>query len=113
VLTDVALITCIVQKGLADPMVVAAREAGAGCHGLLRARKRRARAPQYPGHRRGGREGSHQHRGTQDQVDRVFEKMYLAGHLDTPGMGYIYVTPLEKAATYISREVEDRLLGRG
>jgi nitrogen regulatory protein P-II 1 len=43
----------------------------------------------------------------------VFEKMYLAGHLDTPGMGYIYVTPLEKAATYISREVEDRLLGRG
>ena len=29
VLTDVALITCIVQKGLAEPMVDAAREAGA------------------------------------------------------------------------------------
>ena len=27
--------------------------------------------------------------------------MYLAGQLDTPGKGFIYVTPLEKAATYI------------
>lgn len=29
VLTDIALITCIVQRGLADTIIVAAREAGA------------------------------------------------------------------------------------
>jgi len=40
-----------------------------------------------------------------EQVDRVFERMYLAGKLDTPGMGIAYITPLEKAATYIPPEV--------
>ena len=48
-----------------------------------------------------------------EQVDRVFESMYLAGNLDTPGIGIMYVTPLEKAATYIPREVLDRLALRG
>jgi hypothetical protein len=40
-----------------------------------------------------------------EQVDRVFERMYLAGKLDTPGMGIAYITPLDKAATYIPPEV--------
>jgi nitrogen regulatory protein PII len=44
-----------------------------------------------------------------DQRDRIFEKIYFAGKLDTPGMGIVYVTPLEKMATYIPREVADRL----
>ena len=35
--------------------------------------------------------------------------MYIAGNLDTPGMGIMYVTPLEKAATYIPREVIEKL----
>lgn len=114
VLTDVALITCIVQKGLADPMVDAAREAGAQGATVHYARG----------------SGVRERLGVlgiavevekevinivvaQDQVDRVFERMYLAGRLDTPGMGFIYVTPLEKAATYIPRELEERLRQRG
>jgi nitrogen regulatory protein P-II 1 len=113
VLTDVSLITCIVQKGLADPMVEAAREAGAQGATVYYARG----------------SGVRERLGVlgiavevekevinivvaQDQVDRVFEKMYLAGHLDTPGMGFIYVTPLEKAATYVPPEVEARLRQR-
>jgi nitrogen regulatory protein PII len=113
VLTDVALITCIVQKGLADPMVDAAREAGAQGATVYYARG----------------SGIRERLGilgiavevekevvnivvAKDQVDRVFEKMYLAGHLDTPGMGFIYVTPLDKAATYIPHEVEERLRQR-
>ena len=44
-----------------------------------------------------------------DQVDRVFEKMYLAGQLDTPAMGFMYVTPLEKAATYIPQDILEKL----
>jgi nitrogen regulatory protein PII len=113
VLTDVALITCIVQKGLADAMVEAAREAGAQGATIYYARG----------------SGVRERLGVlgiavevekevinivvaQDQVDRVFERMYLAGHLDTPGMGFIYVTPLDKAATYIPRDVEERLAER-
>jgi len=36
-----------------------------------------------------------------EQLDTVFNNIYLAGQLDTPGMGFMYVTSLEKAATYI------------
>ena len=36
-----------------------------------------------------------------DEVDRVFERIFLAGKLDTPGMGFMYATPLMQAATYV------------
>ncbi len=45
---------------------------------------------------------------SKEQVDRVFERMYLAGNLDTPGMGIMYITPLEKAATYIPPDVLEK-----
>ena len=35
------------------------------------------------------------------QVDRIFERIFLAGKLDTPGMGFMYATPLMQAATYV------------
>jgi hypothetical protein len=35
--------------------------------------------------------------------------MFIAGNLDTPGMGFIYLTPLDKAATYIPREIAEKL----
>lgn len=114
VLTDVALITCIVQRGKADAMVEAAKAAGA------------QGATVHFGRGSGVRERL----GilgiaidvekeiinivvSSEQVDRIFESMYLAGNLDTPGVGIMYVTPLEKAATYIPREVLDRLAKRG
>lgn len=110
VLTDVALITCVVQRGFADEVIQAAREAGA------------QGATTY--YARGS--GVRERLGifgvavdvekevinivvSRDQVDRVFERMYLAGKLDTPGMGFIQVTPLEKAATHVPEEVKQRL----
>ena len=48
-----------------------------------------------------------------DQVDRIVEVMYLTGRLDTPGMGFIYVTPLEKAATFIPPEIAAKLAAEG
>ena len=45
-----------------------------------------------------------------DQMDRIFEKMYLAGQMDTPGMGFMYVTALEKAATYVPEEMIEKLV---
>ena len=44
-----------------------------------------------------------------EQQERVFEQMYLAGELDTPGMGIMYITPLEKAATYVPDEILRKL----
>lgn len=110
VLTDVALITCVVQRGFADEIIKAAQEVGAQGATVYYAR--------------GG--GIRERLGVlglaievekevinivvaNDQIDRVFEKMYIAGKLDTPGMGIMYVTPLEKAATYIPQEIVDRL----
>jgi nitrogen regulatory protein PII len=114
VLTDVALITCIVQRGKADAMVEAAKAAGA------------QGATVHFGRGSGVRERL----GifgvavdvekeiinivvSNEQVDHVFDSMYLAGNLDTPGIGIMYVTPLEKAATYIPQDVLDRIARRG
>ena len=110
VLTDVALITCIVQRGLAEDIIKAAQDVGAQGATVYYAR--------------GG--GVRERLGVlglaievekeviniivaTDQIDRIFEKMYIAGKLDTPGMGFMYVTPLEKAATYIPQEIFEKL----
>jgi len=112
VLTDVSLITCIVQRGLGDDIVIAAQEAGA------------QGATIYYG--KGS--GIHEVLGVlsvaidaekeivdvvvaSDQADRIFERIYIAGNLDTPGMGIVYMTELEKAATHIAPEILERLLG--
>ena len=114
VLTDVALITCIIQKGIADTILKAAFEAGATGATVNYARGTGIRE-------RLGLLGVAVEVEkeiinivvAEEQVDRVFEKMYMAGKLDTPGMGFIYITPLEKAATFVPREVINRLQDRG
>ena len=110
VLTDVALVTCIVQRGVAEDIIKAAQDVGAQGATVYYAR--------------GG--GVRERLGVlglaievekeviniivaTDQIDRIFEKMYIAGKLDTPGMGFMYVTPLEKAATYIPQEIVEKL----
>ena len=113
VLTDVSLITCVVQRGKANEVLQAAESAGA--HG----------ATIYYGYGSGVRERlgilglavdvekeiiTTMVAG--DQLDRVFERMYFAGDLDVPGAGIIYVTKLDKAAMYISKEVLQRINSR-
>ncbi|EGV28288.1 nitrogen regulatory protein P-II [Thiorhodococcus drewsii AZ1] len=110
VLTDVTLITASVQRGMADEIVKAAQEAGAQGASI------------HYAHGRGVRERL----GiwglaieaekevinivvSSDQVDRIFETMYVAGKMDTPGMGFMWVTPLEKAATFVPPEIVERL----
>lgn len=112
VLTDVALITCIVQRGIAEDIVQAARDAGAQGATVYFARGSGVRE-------RLGILGVAVDAEkeiinivvSKDQMNRVFESMYLAGKLDTPGMGFIYVTELDKAATYIPKEVLETLPG--
>lgn len=110
ILTDVALITCIVQKGAGDALIEASRDAGAQGATVYYARGSGVRE-------RLGVLGLTVEAEKEvinivvstDQVDRIVETLYLRGHLDTPGMGFIYVTPLDKAATYVPPSVLRRL----
>ncbi len=110
VLTDVALITCIVQRGKADGIISAARDAGAQGATVHYARGTGVRE-------RLGILGVAVEVEKEvievvvstEQADRVFERMYLAGNLGTPGMGIMYMTPLEKAATYVPPEIREKL----
>jgi nitrogen regulatory protein P-II 1 len=109
VLTDVSLITAIVQRGKADLLVRSAQEAGAQGASI------------HYAHGRGVRERL----GvwglaveaekeviniivSSDQVDRVFERLYVVGEFDTPGMGFMWVTPVEKAASFISEDILEK-----
>ena len=110
VLTDVSLITCVVQRGLADEIIKAAQEAGA--QGATTYFARGSGVRERLGILGVAVEVEKEMINivvANDQVDRVFEKMFLAGQLDTPAMGFIYITPLEKAATYIPDEILQRL----
>ena len=110
VLTDASLITCIVQKGAARDVVRAATQAGAQGATVHYARGSGVRE-------RLGLLGLAVEAEKEivqiivaaDQQDRIFEKIYFAAQLDTPGKGIAYITPLEKLATYIPRDVADRL----
>ena len=110
VMTDASLITCVVQRGLADGIVKAAREAGAQGATVYYARGSGVRE-------RLGVLGVALEVEKEvvivvvasEQVDRIFEAVYVAGNLDTPGMGVVYVTPIEKVATYIPPTVLDKL----
>jgi nitrogen regulatory protein PII len=111
VLTDISMITAVVQRGIADVIVQAAIEAGA------------QGATIYYGRGSGVRErlgvlGLAVEAEKEivnvlianDQVDQVFERIYVAGDLDTPGKGIVYVTALEKAATHIPDFMRDKLI---
>lgn len=110
VLTDVSLITCVVQRGMADKIIKAAMEVGAQGATTFYARGCGVRE-------RLGVLGLAIEVGKEvvtiivsnDQRDRIFEKMFIVGRLDTPGMGIIYITPLEKVATFIPADVSERL----
>ena len=110
VLTNVALITCIVQRGIADDIITAAREAGAQGATVHYAKGMGIRE-------RLGVLGVAVEVEKEvinivvstEQADKILEKIYLAGKLDTPGMGLVYITPLDKAATYVPPDILKKL----
>lgn len=113
VLTDVALITASVQRGMADNVVQAALDAGAQGASIHYAFGRGVRE-------RLGIWGLAVEAEKEvinivvpiNQVDRIFESMYIAGNMDTPGMGFMWVTPLEKAATFVPPELVAQHVGQ-
>ena len=105
-LTNACLITCIVEMGSAEKVLEAAKNSGAQGATINYARGTGIRE------RMGllGVTVDEQKEViriivSEDQADMVFEAMYLAGKLDTPGKGIMYITKLEKVATYIPDSV--------
>lgn len=110
ILTDVELITCIVQKGNADAIVKAAYEAGAqgATVNFAQGSGVREKLGIFGVAVEAEKEIINIIVST-EQVNRVFDAMYLEGELDTPGMGFMYVTTLERAGTYIPKEVMEKI----
>ena len=111
-LTDVCLITCIVSSSTkqTEKMLLAARNAGAkGAFGY--------HARGYGARERFGALGVAVETDkdvlsllvSTDQRDSVFEAMFNAGGLGSPGAGFMYVTELEKVASYVPDSVIERL----
>lgn len=113
VLTDVVLITCIVQRGAAEEAVQAARRAGAQGATIFYARGSGVRQKHLGvlGVTVSAEKEVIYIVAASDQADRVFDKIFTAAKLDTPGMGMIYMTPLEKMATYVPKDIIERFVG--
>ncbi len=113
-LTDVFLITCVVQAGRADDILRAARDAGARGATVHHAKGTGVRE-------RLGVLGVAVEAEKEivtiivsaEQQNWVFNSIYKAGKLDTPGTGFMYTMPLEKAATYLPESVVAKLEKRG
>jgi nitrogen regulatory protein P-II 1 len=111
-LSDVYLITCVVENGSADKIVKAASDVGSQGATINYARGTGVRD-------RMGLIGVTIDEQkeiiriivSKEQSNRVFESMYLAGDLDIAGKGIMWMTKLDRVATYIPDEVLKRVGG--
>ena len=105
-LSDAFLITCVLQKELAEDVLAAAKNIGAQGATISDARGTGIRE-------RMGLLGvtiDEQKEViriivSEEQANLVFEAMYLAGKLDTPGMGIMYMVKLDRVATYVPQAI--------
>jgi len=110
-LTDVHLLTCVVQPGHKEEILKAARDVGA-ISGAISHSARGIGARE-----RLGVWGVAVEAGrdiisilvSSEQRDLVYDTLYRAAGLDVTGKGYIYITPLEKVSTYIPESMQSRL----
>ena len=110
-LTDVHLLTCVVQPGHKEEILKAARDVGA-ISGAISHSARGIGARE-----RLGVWGVAVEAGrdiisilvSSGQRDLVYDTLYRAAGLDVTGKGYIYITPLEKVSIYIPESMQSRL----
>ena len=109
-LSDVFLITCVVESGNAEKITKAASAVGSQGATINYARGTGIRD-------RMGLIGvtiDEQKEViriivSKEQSNRIFESMFLAGELDTPGKGIMWMTKLDRVATYIPNDVLKRV----
>lgn len=101
-LTDASLVNCIVPVGRADDVLKAARDLGVGGGVVYRGRGTGLRE-------RLGLLGIAVEAEKEiivmivanERLELVIDGIYEAAGLDTPAAGYIFATPVDKAALYI------------
>ncbi len=110
-LTEAVMITVVVQRGMEEAILQAARDVGAttgavgyyakgigmrerlGMLGLAVEVEKAVISMIVP----------------TDHQDVVIDQIYRAGKMDTPGIGYVYSTPLEKMAAFVPQSVRERM----
>lgn len=110
VLTDAVLITAIVQRGMADLVVQTAQEAGAQGATIFHAHGTGVRQ------KRMGILGLTINAEKEviyivapaDHADLIFERIFVCAKMDTPGMGILWMTPINRMATHVPHEVAAR-----
>lgn len=111
-LTDVFLITCVVQNGLAEKIVEAATNVGAQGATINYAKGSGIRDRMgLIGVTIDDQKEIIRIIVSKEQSNRVFESMYLSGDLDTPGKGIMWMSKLDRVATHIPKEVLKRVTG--
>ena len=110
VLTDAVLITAIVQRGTADLVVQVAQEAGAQGATIFHARGTGVRQKRLGilGLTINAEKEAIYIVVPADQADFVFERIFVAAKMDTPGMGILWMTKISRMATYVPHEVAAR-----
>ena len=110
VLTDSVLITAIVQRGTADMVVQAAQEAGAQGATIFHAHGTGVRQKRLGilGLTINAEKEIVYIVAPADQADLIFERIFVCAKMDTPGMGILWMTALEKMATYVPHEIAAR-----
>lgn len=111
-LSDVYLITCVVESGLGNKIVESATIVGAQGATINYAKGSGVRD-------RMGLLGVTIDEQkeiiriivSKEQSNRIFEAMYLAGDLDTPGKGIMWMVKLDRVATHIPKDVIRRAKG--
>jgi nitrogen regulatory protein PII len=114
-LTDVFLLTCVVQSGLSDVILKAARDVGA-MTGAISHHARGIGVRERLGLLGIAVEAEKEVISllvSSEQRDLVYDTLYRAADMDVPGRGFILMMPLEKVSTYIPRSVMESLDNSG
>ncbi len=110
-LTDVSLLTCVVQSGLSDKILKAARDVGA-TSGAISHRARGVGVRERLGLLGVAVEAEKEVISilvSSEQRDLVYDTVYRAGGLNVPGRGFVFLTTLEKASTYLPESIMEQL----
>jgi len=110
VLTDAVLITAIVQRGIAEMVVQVAQDAGAQGATIFHAHGTGIRQKRLGilGLTINSEKEVIYIVAPSELADSIFERIFVAAKIDTPGMGILWMTPLEKMATYVPHDVAAR-----
>ena len=109
-LTDAAVINCIVDKGRSDAVLVAAREMGATAALVHTVQGWGIRERLGAWGLASETEKDHiLFLVSADQQELMSETIYRVAQMDAPGRGVMFMSPVDKVATYMPEAIRQRL----